>query len=389
MKWLQSLAFGLGVTCLSFSTARADTLYVTVTGSGSRDCSSWHNACTLPSALAIATKDAQVNEVWVAAGTYYGSIALVDGVSIIGGFSGMETSASQSDPIANQTTLNGNGIGPIVTGQDDSAATMLRGFRITNGYNEASIIEIANGGGGINLKNSDAMFAQCVIDQTASDWWGGAIEIDGGAPEFINCSFHDNGEVEFESGVALTLAGGVLLVNSGTPQFTNCLFSHNTAMEGGAVAIANGTPTFINCTFVDNDAVVGGAGGVADPLGLAAVKNCIFWGNTSVWGDPNLSNYSGRFSELSNTLIAGGYPGLDNIDANPLFLSNQYHLRVMSPGRNSGEKDWLPMDVADLDWDDDLTEPIPVDLDGRPRTEGLSVDMGVYETRMARRARDR
>src|SRR3990172_6697178 len=90
-------------TVMTLNTAvQAARFYVATSGSG--NCSSWSQACSLASALSSA---AAGDEIWVKAGTYAGAIALVNGAKMIGGFAGTETAASQSNPVANETILDG------------------------------------------------------------------------------------------------------------------------------------------------------------------------------------------------------------------------------------------------------------------------------------------
>ena len=59
-----------------------------------------------------------------------------------------------------------------------------------------------------------------------------------------------------------------------------------------------------------------------------------------------------------------------------------YKLTSSSPCKNVGNDDYLPQtDVADLDWDTVIGEPVPLDLAACPRKTG-TVDMGAYEYRL-------
>jgi hypothetical protein len=105
---------------------------------------------------------------------------------------------------------------------------------------------------------------------------------------------------------------------------------------------------------------------------------------------------------VGNSLLQGlqEYKGSGNIDLNPRFMdadgmdnrigTADDNLRLLpdSPCINAGSNSGVPPDVLDLDNDGDLTEPIPIDLDGDPRfadsaVASLSVlptvDMGPYE----------
>ena len=69
-----------------------------------------------------------------------------------------------------------------------------------------------------------------------------------------------------------------------------------------------------------------------------------------------------------------------NINLPPLFeSSNDFHIQIDSPCRETGNKELLPKDTFDLDGDGDREEPIPFDLDNRRRVIASFVDMGAYE----------
>jgi len=364
MNLIPVIAVMVGLTCTA---AMAATEHVTVSGAGTQDCSTWANACTLSVALSGASSG---DELWAAAGTYAGPISLIDGVKIIGGFAGTETAASQSDPDTNVTTLDGGGSGAVVTSTSNSSSTVLRGFRITNGYDPSTLMD-DTGGGGARLTDSNAMFVQCTFDGNSTSAWGGAVYMRGtGSPTFVNCRFSGNGAIDFGSGVVTPIAGGAVFVNDSSPSFTNCLFVNNTGMEGGAMASLSGPPTVTNCTFMNNTATVGRGGGVFAP---ATVKNSIFWGNTAVRGGDQAVD-----AAITHSDVQGGYTGTGNIDADPLF-GQSGTLQSTSPCKNAGFSPALPQDMADLDWDGNTIEKVPYDLFGSQRKVSFVVDMGVYE----------
>lgn len=91
----------------------AGVLSVKPSGSGSGDCSDWGDACTLQTALSIASAD---NEIWVAKGIHQpgastepeNSFKLKSGVALYGGFAGGETKRSQRNWQTNVTVLSGD-----------------------------------------------------------------------------------------------------------------------------------------------------------------------------------------------------------------------------------------------------------------------------------------
>ncbi len=151
----------LAVTPLQVAHA-AGMRYAKPAASGTGDCLSWINACTLQTAL---TGAASGDEIWVAAGTYKPTAGtdrtvtfqLKNGVALYGGFAGTETARTQRNPAVNVTILSGDidnndSQTPIitdlttVTGNTTNSwhvvtgatGATLDGFTITAGNNSAA-----------------------------------------------------------------------------------------------------------------------------------------------------------------------------------------------------------------------------------------------------------
>jgi len=352
------------------SNVEAVTRYAKSDGTGSGPCLTWATACTLTNAL---TQAATGDEIWVKSGAY-GPFTLKNGVKTIGGFAGTESLASQSDPTTNQTVIDGR-----VIGTDNPASTVLRGFTIRNGNGGADGV-----GGGMILNNSNALIVQCIFEDNTANDFGGAVAIrSGGSPQFINCTFRNNGQGA--ANPAETNGGGAVFVREGAPSFVNCLFTNNKAWEGGVVMMVSGTPTFVNCTVVNNQATIGYGGVFFDPEGRATFRNCVLRSNTTTKGvgryDQGYSG-SGGTTLITSSNVRDGWTGTGNIDADPLFqnpATGNYELQSTSPCKNVGENAGLPLDVGDLDWDGNTTEALPMDLARHGRVRWGTVDMGAYE----------
>lgn len=361
--------------CFSLSSSvQAEEFRVKVGGTGNG--ASWANACSMSYAIANANFPTNKNdEIWMQAGTY-APITLTNGVKYYGGFAGTETLASQSDPATNVTIIDGGTTAIAVTSNSNASSTILRGFRITNGKNT----DFGGGGGGLYLNNSSTLIIQCVFDNNKAIWFGAAVYIRGaGSPQFINCIFHDNGDTS----LIMPLGGGAVMVHSGSPSFSNCLFYNNYGGEGGAIALDSGIPTLINCTIVNNHAVKGNGGGIYDMMGNAIIKNCILWNNDATASGAQIMNRKRAKSSVINSDVQGGWTGTGNINSDPLFTnvaSNDYTLQDTSPCKDKGNKLDLPLDVGDLDWDNNVTEKLQLDLEMKMRISYFKVEMGAYET---------
>lgn len=127
-----------------------------------------------------------------------------------------------------------------------------------------------------------------------------------------------------------------------------------------------------NCTFSGNTADYGG--GISTNFFFPSVTNCVLWGNS-----PDEISASAGFA-VSYSDVGGGYAGVGNIDADPLFVdpdSDDLRLQAGSPCIDAGDSGAMPL---------------PVDFDGNPRgvddfsvpdtgipVFGLTADMGAYE----------
>jgi len=352
--------------------------YAKVAATGSGNCTTWANACTLNSAILAAQFG---DEVWVKAGTY-SPFNLKNGVRIIGGFAGTETLASQSNPATNVTVVDGGGSQRCVKGYNVGPGTVLRGFKIINGYDQD-----IDGGGGLNLRNSEAMIVQCIFEHNTAAYAGGAVLIRTNSDvQFVNCIFRYNGSTSPEDP---PYGGGALIVFLySNLTAVNCLFHDNQAWEGGAAFIdGDSIPDFINCTFANNRATGPGrhGGAINDYWGVANLYNCVLWGNTRWDGFPESiwNHYPPTGTIVPHSDVQGGWLGTGNINANPLFqnpASGNYELQSTSPCKNSGQNAALPPDVGDLDWDGNTSEAIPMDLSRFARVGLGTVDMGAYET---------
>jgi Right handed beta helix region len=356
-------------------TAFGGTLFVTPAGSGG--CSTWADACSLTQALSAASATTS-DELWVQAGVY-APFTLKDGVKVIGGFAGSETLASQSDPIANETIVDGNGASQCVWSTANPATTVLRGFTITGGW-----VDTYDGGGGLIAQDTSALMVECVFRGNHASKLGAAVAIRGvGSPQFINCKFHDNGTGTGNS--AQPLGGAAVYLYSGTPTFTNCLFYDNTAMEAAGLLVGEGgAPSLIQCTFVNNTATFGHGGALSDMMGAAMVRNSVFWGNTAAQSGDQILSGSNSQTIVMFSDVQGGWPGILNLDADPLFVdeaAKDFRLQTTSPCLQVGQWAALPADIGDLDWDGATTETTPLDLARQNRMQGgTQPDLGAFET---------
>ncbi|MDY0000919.1 MAG: right-handed parallel beta-helix repeat-containing protein, partial [Polyangia bacterium] len=222
----------------------------------------------------------------------------------------------------------------------------------------------------------------------------------------VRCSFQDNDS----PGGNATVAS----FDSSTATLTNCIFSGNNASVG-AVQSAGASTTLVNCLVAGNVGTMSGGiwasgygptvlqnctvanntgnstGGLLAMSNLVVVRNSILWGNTSnaaTVSESQLLYSTGTLPMVRHTTMEGApvLAGEGNRNADPLFVNADpglgpldLRLGAGSPCIDAGSTALLLPDEADLDGDQNVTEPIPFDLDGGARLAGAAVDMGAYE----------
>ncbi|MGA1869824.1 MAG: right-handed parallel beta-helix repeat-containing protein [bacterium] len=129
--------------------------------------------------------------------------------------------------------------------------------------------------------------------------------------------------------------GGGIYCSSSSPTISNCTISGNSAEGGGGIYCYSSSPTISNCTISGNSSEWNGGGIFCSSSSSPYIVNTIFWGNNG----PEIYHFDYSNPKLSYCDIQGGYPGLGNIDADPLFVdpeNGNYYLQSSSPCIDAG-----------------------------------------------------
>jgi predicted outer membrane repeat protein len=325
-----------------------------------------------------------------------------------------------------QTVLNGGGstanqsVVSLIEAED--SLCVLKGFTITNGYASGSHgggVTIANGfrpriedcriignsgpagtmaGIGVFCASSSPRISRCVISNNSApingndDHDGGGVYIgSSSSPIFRGCSINNN-SIAF--GVNYRNYGGGVYCSSSSPLFDSCSFGNNTADRGGGIYLTgssnaklfyclvvnnqsralggglyseNSTPTSVNNTFFKNTAVSDG-GALYCTNSTTTLMNTICWRDTAT-GVQEITSSGGSIT-VAYSDILGGWTGLGNINADPLFEDEAFlRLSANSPCVDAGNPDPGYNDRAD---------PAHPDSALYPARGGLRDDMGAY-----------
>jgi hypothetical protein len=226
----------------------------------------------------------------------------------------------------------------------------------------------------------EPVISNCVISDNTGGYTGGISYADESRPVLSNCIIRGNSG---QSGGGVRTGGGHCY-----GKISNCLISGNSSTQAGAAVCwwsGGGSVEVTNCTIVDNDdqlwtggICIGGGTGTT-----GTITNCIIRGNTDqgrplaqiyLWPDTNPPTTA----EVTCCNVEGGWPGLGNIDADPLFVDadgadnvmatddDDMHLLGGSPCLDAGDNSAVPPSMT-------------IDLDGNPRIVNGTVDIGAYE----------
>ncbi|WP_425421180.1 right-handed parallel beta-helix repeat-containing protein [Phaeodactylibacter xiamenensis] len=389
---------------------------------GNNNGTSWADAfLNLQDALQAAVS-CGVDNIWVAAGTYYPSaypagcddcasdrdftFLLPDGVAVYGGFAGTEDPANfdlaNRDFTAHETILSGDidqdgtfsgNAHHVVLAVD--ATTRLDGFTVTRGRANGSgaitvdgeDIRRSNGGGIYSFFGTNILVNNIVSGNSAGNAGGGVYNFFG-TNTLSNSTVSGNSASNFGGGVytwngsntlsSNTVAGntanngGGIFTTFGNHTLTNNTVTGNSGSFGGGIHTSESVNRLTNNTVAGNSASNGG--GMYIFRSNNTLTNNIIWGNNS-----GLFVLSSTLPGLSSTLtvnhniIQGGFTGgNNNLDADPLFVTPQ------SPGQNTGgDYRLLPCSPA-IDAGTATGAPAN-DLDGNPRPANAGIDLGAYE----------
>lgn len=378
----------LAVACSVATASSAATLFVDANlGTGANDGSSWTSAFQGPlglqGALAVALPGDQV---FVAQGTYLPtattsrteSFLLLNGVEILGGFTGTEATPAERPPFGSAPTilsgdLAGDGNGPgsfsdnsfhVIRTTGTNATAVLEGFTVTGGAATSSGSNNDRGAGILCIGAVSPTIRHCRFVQNRCSFGGAAGYVNnGGAPTFTDCSFEDGVGGSF--GGAFDIAGGTAV------RFERCLFRGNTAARGGALEIFSSTgPYVVDCVFTQNAATGTGGGGalwigsggdtrvvsctvvgnfstnqsvagirVQSASGVV-VRDTIVWGNSGPPGTPDAQAQLTAGVNAAYCLIGGGvYAGAGNVTGDPRFVDvagGDFTLAAGSPAIDAG-----------------------------------------------------
>ena len=339
-------------------------IFVDDNAAGGNNGMDWENAFLyLQDALAYAGAHPDIDEIWVAAGTYYpdestanpggtnnqsASFELIEGVSIYGGLVGNEDPGTfdmaQRDFAANETILSGDIGTPdvntdnsyhVVVSIEKNETAVLDGFTVTAGgastssgggmYNDRSSPTVANctfrnnsgsAGGGMFNSSSNPILTNCIFSGNWADWGAGMWNY-GSSPTMTNCTFSTN-----NGGVG----GGMYNEAGSNPVVTDCNFSGNSAGSygGGMANYNNSSPAVTDCNFSGNSA--GDGGGMSNHTNSSpTMTNCTFSGNYSASSGGGIYNNQSRPTVtgcrflLNNTGLHGG--GMHNEQSSSMVIN--------------------------------------------------------------------
>ncbi|MHC4619638.1 MAG: right-handed parallel beta-helix repeat-containing protein, partial [Planctomycetota bacterium] len=387
----------------SVQTAQADRIYVDINATGNNDGTSWEDAYNdLHDALARAGSG---DHIWVAAGTYMlgapylDTFEIPEGVSLYGGFAGTETSLEQRDWENNVTVLSGQNYSPwtyiVVTISGIMRAT-VDGFTITSGHIGISCDHTVGSGDSLFIQNnkvtwndygiwcrpSSPLITDCLIQ--ANTYYGIIVSCDliaippiisypkiqynqilsHGLGIGIHCS-QDTQATIWKNQIMYNYCGISCMVSPDT-EIRNNWICHN---EEYGIHTSFCDLQIQQNTIADNGYAIYATEAIPELLPINIdVNSCILWDNGSVFYPPDDPDYilSATFS-----CIQGGWPGLGNINADPLFYpgSADYHLTFNSPCKETGDSRFSD----------------GTDIDGQPRAfdgdcdTSPQVDMGADE----------
>lgn len=334
MKKLSSTVLAIAIVLL----ANATTRYITQTGAGLKDGSSWANAGDSSMVQSFINSSVTNDQVWIAQGTYYPTsypptcagcvnnrdytFYLKSGGIVYGGFDGTEVSLSDRDTIlptvfsgAINTSSDTDNVYHVVMSVSANSSSILNGITVKYGYaGSSTTITVSSGavsvgrgvGGGMFCNNSSMRIVKCNFSLNTA-YTGGGIS-DYSSHHVIDTSLFTGNKTLFNGG-----GGGALNIDvSSGNTITGCRFSGNMASSsgGGAINVQGGGGCNIrNCAFISNSTTSAGGAITINTSGGVSITNSLFYYNNA--SSIASAIYCNGFStaDINSCTIYGGTAG--------------------------------------------------------------------------------
>ena len=207
-----------------------------------------------------------IPEVWVMQGTYrpsshpnldgssynyskFNHYSLRNGVTVIGGFDGDETSNTPTNG-RDATVLSGD-FSDLGFGYDDAYHVFFH-YELSTALNSTAVLK------NVTISGGSATIYVALSSTYSIHTLGGGMCNVGASPLLIDCAFSANTAYK---------SGGGIYNSSSSPVFVNCYIADNSitisaADEGGAGMhnVSNSNPVCINTIFLNNDTPSNGGG---------------------------------------------------------------------------------------------------------------------------------
>jgi predicted outer membrane repeat protein len=156
--------------------------------------------------------------------------------------------------------------------------------------------------------------------------------------------------------------GGMVCGLGSSVYMASCVIAGNSAGGTGGGLFTEAGGDFTNVTIAGNTAGTGPGGGVhMGPASTARFLNVIIWSNTG----EAIHVAPGAAPDVDYSIVEGPeiFPGLENLNADPLFVPGGVRPRVGSPAIDAGTPAGAPA----------------TDIEGNDRPCGAGIDIGAYE----------
>jgi hypothetical protein len=303
--------------------------------------------------------------------------AVLDGFVLTGGRNGMFNAGAS--PTVNNCVFARFAENAIVNGYQSSTLVQNCSFLTNNDsaiYNFFSQVTLSNcnftgnqgqrGGAAINSFDGSVTGGGLQFTANSTGASGGAIYIGYGSLTLSRSAFQGN----------LAEEGGALDVFNATYGIDNSLFDNNTGFyDGGAINLESGTGELINCTITQNRAAQNDGGGIFLAGGALQIANSILWNNTAARSNAIAETaqivVNGGTAQISWSCLQGlsAFAGNQNQAYDPVFAdepSGNFRLNGYSPLLGAGSAALGAISSLDLDGN------------SRSNYLGR-VDMGAYE----------